>query len=58
MRVDFDEDSHGEIDASDKESKMDPSDDGYSARLLLGPGWATPIADFAEEPFGQEELGK
>lgn len=56
--MDFDEDSHGEIDASDKESKMDPSDDGYIARLLLGPGWATPIADFAEEPFGQEELGK
>lgn len=37
------------------DSEMDPRGDSYIARLLLGPSWATPVADFAEEPYGGKE---
>ncbi|KAJ9487281.1 hypothetical protein VN97_g6026 [Penicillium thymicola] len=42
-------DQDADAECSDDEDEIDPGDDNYIARLLLGPSWATPIADFAEE---------
>ncbi|KAJ5676286.1 hypothetical protein N7536_012458 [Penicillium majusculum] len=44
-----DKDANGEC--SDDEGEMDPSDDNYIARLLLGSKWAKEIVDVPEEPY-------
>ncbi|KAJ5593438.1 hypothetical protein N7537_010342 [Penicillium hordei] len=44
-------DQGADAECSDGEGEMDPSDDNYIARLLLGSKWAKEIVDFAEEPY-------
>lgn len=51
-KVDPDADSE----CSDDEGEMDPSDDNYIARLLLGSKWAKEIVDFAEEPYREPDV--
>ena len=41
---------------TDKESEIDPSDDDYIARLLLGSNWAKPVVDLPEEPYRKIEV--
>ncbi|KAJ5926185.1 hypothetical protein N7516_007958 [Penicillium verrucosum] len=46
-----DQDADADAGCSNDEGEMDPSDDNYIARLLLGSKWAREIVDFAEEPY-------
>ncbi|KGO70275.1 hypothetical protein PITC_020940 [Penicillium italicum] len=52
-KVDKEADQEADADSSDEESEMDPSDDNYIARLLLGSRWAESVVDFPEEPYGE-----
>ncbi|CAI7588303.1 unnamed protein product [Penicillium palitans] len=42
----------------DDEGEMDPSDDNYIARLLLGSKWAKEIVDFVEEPYKEVDASE
>ncbi|KAJ5531715.1 hypothetical protein N7527_005108 [Penicillium freii] len=44
-------DQDADAECSDDEGEMDPSDDNYIARLLLGSKWAKEIVDLPEEPY-------
>ncbi|KAJ5966792.1 hypothetical protein N7501_003040 [Penicillium viridicatum] len=48
-------DQDADAECSDDEGEMDPDDDNYIARLLLGSKWAKEIVDFPEEPY--REIG-
>ncbi|KAJ5425076.1 hypothetical protein N7465_000146 [Penicillium sp. CMV-2018d] len=44
-------DQDADAECSDDDGEMDPSDDNYIARLLLGSKWAKEIVDLPEEPY-------
>ncbi|KAI3131143.1 hypothetical protein CBS147326_5748 [Penicillium roqueforti] len=43
-------------DETDEQSELDPSDDNYIARLLLGSKWAKEVVDLPEEPYKMPEV--
>lgn len=48
-------DQDADAECSDDEGELDPSDDNYIARLLLGSKWAKEIVDFPEVPYRESD---
>ncbi|OQD69022.1 hypothetical protein PENPOL_c002G10183 [Penicillium polonicum] len=48
-------DQDADAECSDDEGEMDPSDDNYIARLLLGSKWAKEIVDLPEVPYRESD---